>query len=52
VGAGDELAQWVKERREMGVGELIPEIMKGADALAAGAPHHDDMTLVVARVTG
>ncbi len=48
----DELAKWVKERREMGVGELIPEIMKGADAFAAGFPQHDDMTLVVARVTG
>ena len=48
----DELAKWVKERRETGVGELIPEIMKGADAFAGGFPQHDDMTLVVARVTG
>ena len=35
----------------MGVGELIPEIMRGADEFAAGAPQHDDMTVVVARVT-
>jgi len=48
----EELAKWVKDRRQMAVVELIPTIMKGADAFAAGAPQHDDMTLVVARVTG
>jgi len=48
----EELAKWVKDRRQMGVVELIPAIMEGADAFAAGAPQHDDMTLVVARVTG
>ena len=31
-----ELANGVMGRREMGVRELIPAIMKGADAFAAG----------------
>ncbi len=48
----DELANWVVDRRGMGVGALIPEIMRGADEFAAGAPQHDDMTVVVARVMG
>ncbi len=30
--------------------EIIARIMQGADDFAAGAPQHDDMTLVVARV--
>jgi phosphoserine phosphatase RsbU/P len=48
---GEEaLADYVKARRGEGVKELIPEIMAGADAFAAGAPQHDDMTLVVLRV--
>lgn len=48
---GEEaLADYVKARRSEEVGALIPEIMAGADAFAAGAPQHDDMTLVVLRV--
>jgi sigma-B regulation protein RsbU (phosphoserine phosphatase) len=31
--------------------EMISRIIDAADAFAAGAPQHDDMTLVVARVT-
>ncbi len=31
--------------------EMIASIMNAADAFASGAPQHDDMTLVVARVT-
>jgi sigma-B regulation protein RsbU (phosphoserine phosphatase) len=30
--------------------EMIPQIMQAADAFAAGAPQHDDMTLVVFKV--
>ena len=30
--------------------EMITRIMQAADAFAAGAPQHDDMTLVIARV--
>jgi sigma-B regulation protein RsbU (phosphoserine phosphatase) len=31
--------------------EMISGLLDAADAFAAGAPQHDDMTLVVARVT-
>jgi sigma-B regulation protein RsbU (phosphoserine phosphatase) len=31
--------------------EMIASIMDAADAFASGAPQHDDMTLVIARVT-
>jgi serine phosphatase RsbU (regulator of sigma subunit) len=30
---------------------MIASIMNAADAFASGAPQHDDMTLVIARVT-
>ena len=30
--------------------EMISRVMQAADAFAAGAPQHDDMTLVIARV--
>jgi sigma-B regulation protein RsbU (phosphoserine phosphatase) len=30
--------------------EMIAHLMREADAFAAGAPQHDDMTLVVVRV--
>lgn len=30
--------------------DIIQSLMQAADAFAAGAPQHDDMTLVVARV--
>jgi len=30
--------------------QMITHILGAADAFAAGAPQHDDMTLVVARV--
>ena len=32
--------------------ELLDRIMAGADSFAAGAPQHDDMTIVVLRVLG
>jgi sigma-B regulation protein RsbU (phosphoserine phosphatase) len=32
--------------------DTIQRIMKAADEFAAGAPQHDDMTLVIARVCG
>ncbi len=58
MNAGDEewgeeqLAALVARFRETPVHQLIPEIMAGADAFAAGAPQHDDMTVVLLRVTG
>jgi sigma-B regulation protein RsbU (phosphoserine phosphatase) len=36
--------------REQAAMEMITRIMAAADTFAAGAPQHDDMTLVVARV--
>jgi serine phosphatase RsbU (regulator of sigma subunit) len=30
--------------------EIITQVMRAADRFAAGAPQHDDMTLVIARV--
>jgi sigma-B regulation protein RsbU (phosphoserine phosphatase) len=35
---------------ELPPSEMIRSIMEGTDAFVAGAPQHDDMTLVVARV--
>ena len=35
---------------ELGAAEIITRLMAGADAFAAGAPQHDDMTLVVVKV--
>jgi serine phosphatase RsbU (regulator of sigma subunit) len=31
--------------------EIIPNVMDAADSFAAGAKQHDDMTLVVLRLT-
>jgi sigma-B regulation protein RsbU (phosphoserine phosphatase) len=52
---GDE---WGEERfikaaqecRRLGAAEIITRLMAGADAFAAGAPQHDDMTLVVVKI--
>jgi sigma-B regulation protein RsbU (phosphoserine phosphatase) len=48
----DQLAALVERLRDQPVAELIPAIVAGADAFAAGAPQHDDMTVVLLRVTG
>jgi phosphoserine phosphatase RsbU/P len=39
-----------QECRQLGAPEIITRLMAGADAFAAGAPQHDDMTLVVVKV--
>ena len=44
------LAQSVRSATSRTCADLIAHIMAGADAFAAGAPQHDDMTLVVVRV--
>jgi sigma-B regulation protein RsbU (phosphoserine phosphatase) len=36
--------------RDLPPGEIIARIMQAADTFAAGAPQHDDMTVVVAKV--
>jgi phosphoserine phosphatase RsbU/P len=53
--AGDEwgeagLMQVIEARRELCSRELIDLILGAADHFAAGAPQHDDMTLVAIRV--
>jgi sigma-B regulation protein RsbU (phosphoserine phosphatase) len=46
----DPLIDAARACREQPASEMIARIMAAADAFAAGAPQHDDMTLVVARV--
>lgn len=45
----EQLAATTLPARTMNCGELIGRIMRAADSFAAGAPQHDDMTLVVIR---
>lgn len=45
-----ELKKVVRNLSGRAPGELIEEILAAADRFAAGAPQHDDMTLVAARV--
>jgi sigma-B regulation protein RsbU (phosphoserine phosphatase) len=48
---GEEaLAEATRESRGRPAAEAIARIMEAADRFAAGAPQHDDMTLVVMRV--
>jgi sigma-B regulation protein RsbU (phosphoserine phosphatase) len=46
----ERLMQVVRESNGLSAAELIPRIIAAADEFAAGAPQHDDMTLVIARV--
>ena len=48
----DALIATARANLEAPPAEMIQCIMQQADAFAAGAPQHDDMTLVVARVLG
>jgi sigma-B regulation protein RsbU (phosphoserine phosphatase) len=45
----EELARFLQSKVGLTARELIPEIVQAADAFAAGAPQHDDMTLIVVR---
>jgi sigma-B regulation protein RsbU (phosphoserine phosphatase) len=45
------LAETVRKSTTLAAPGLIAAIMSAADAFAAGAPQHDDMTLVVARIS-
>jgi sigma-B regulation protein RsbU (phosphoserine phosphatase) len=45
----DRLKDTVEPKRETAARDLIDEVMRAADAFVAGAPQHDDMTLVVLR---
>ncbi len=46
----DELARAARESLERPAAATIARIMQAADRFAAGAPQHDDMTLVVMKV--
>jgi phosphoserine phosphatase RsbU/P len=45
----DRLTQAVRACTKMSASETITAIMQAADAFTAGAPQHDDMTLVILR---
>ena len=46
----DRMIDCVRPSRELGAMPLIERLMVSADAFVAGAPQHDDMTIVVARL--
>jgi sigma-B regulation protein RsbU (phosphoserine phosphatase) len=46
----ENMIEAVKACRDLSAAEMIPHLMSAADAFAAGAKQHDDMTLVVVRV--
>jgi phosphoserine phosphatase RsbU/P len=46
----DRLKDAIRPSRSAPARDLIDRIMKSADAFVAGAPQHDDMTLVVLRM--
>jgi sigma-B regulation protein RsbU (phosphoserine phosphatase) len=48
----DRLAQVLRENRDRPATELVTRIMTAADAFAAGAKQHDDMTLILMKVVG
>ncbi|MEJ7607197.1 MAG: PP2C family protein-serine/threonine phosphatase [Bryobacteraceae bacterium] len=47
----DSLAQSALSLRSRPVQEIMESLIAGADTFANGAPQHDDMTVVVLRVT-
>ena len=48
----ERLMDAVRPNRAVTARALIDRLMTSADAFVAGAPQHDDMTLVVVRATG
>jgi len=47
----ERLIEAIRERNTVPVRALIDVLMAAADAFVSGAPQHDDMTLVIVRVT-
>jgi sigma-B regulation protein RsbU (phosphoserine phosphatase) len=47
----ENMIDCVRPSRELEAMPLIERLMVSADAFVAGAPQHDDMTIVVARLT-
>ena len=48
----DRLAEVLRENRDCPAALLVTRIMTAADAFAAGAKQHDDMTLILMKVVG
>src|SRR5258706_13180286 len=48
----ERLAQMIQQCDGQAASAMIDSLMSAADAFAAGAKQHDDMTLVVVRVLG
>jgi sigma-B regulation protein RsbU (phosphoserine phosphatase) len=46
----DQVIEVLKRGRTLGSDALVSEVMKEADAFAAGAKQHDDMTLILMKV--
>jgi sigma-B regulation protein RsbU (phosphoserine phosphatase) len=46
----DRLIEAMRRSADRTAGELIPYLIEDVDRFVAGAPQHDDMTLVIARV--
>ena len=46
----ERLIETAKNCEEMSAAEILARLVQGADEFAAGAPQHDDMTLIVVRV--
>jgi sigma-B regulation protein RsbU (phosphoserine phosphatase) len=46
----ERLIETIKSGAALRAAQILPSIMSAADAFAAGAKQHDDMTLVVVRV--
>ena len=48
----DRMIAEAQEHADLNAEELLQRLFRAADAFAAGTPQHDDMTLVIMRVTG
>jgi serine phosphatase RsbU (regulator of sigma subunit)/dihydrofolate reductase len=48
----DRMIAEAQAHSDLSAAELLQQLFRAADAFAAGAPQHDDMTLVVLRISG
>jgi serine phosphatase RsbU (regulator of sigma subunit) len=46
----DRMIAQAEAHADLNAAELLQRLLGAADAFAAGAPQHDDMTLVVLRI--
>jgi sigma-B regulation protein RsbU (phosphoserine phosphatase) len=47
----EQLIQCVRQCGSLSAGEIMQRIIVGADTFVAGAKQHDDMTLIVAKLS-